>query len=455
MKWTTKQLYTIGSVILSLLFFSLVYFSASIYPNLSEFSFYLFLAEILRFDFSIPWLSSLLRASLLLVFFISLYDVVQSWKHRFFMMVLLLTVPVLSLYAMFLSVEFFFVFVSFFIVLSQGRFRSSDNITFYFVGLILCSLFLPVGLLVNVVLLAYFLLVWVAAMRKSLDESYIIFSSSFFILLATVTFHLDELRQLGVNAVTGNVPSLIESTFFSVLTIVDIAQWMGFPLLFLGLVGIYDSLWVSLKKEGLLWLSGLLTIFFFYTLNIISTQYVVALVLSPLLLFSYVGIKTLEESFHTYIYSVKTGFVVLGVVIFSFSVLTAILTASTFTNDDVLLETEKEAFEHIGNTLPQDSITFISPVYADAFSYYANRDVAVSSRYTEYTFVNQRYEDLLFLERQRFLTNIVGVLNRYGVSHIVLSKSSDLIESIEGEDCFPLLDEVSSFKIFEVGCTLS
>lgn len=454
MRWIDKNKYKLGAFVVPFILGFLVAFFSSREPKPSEFGFILSLLDVIGVSEPVSWISFFLTLFLTIYFLYAFFRFCESWRYTFFFSLVLLTVPVIFLYTAHLSVEFLFVFSIFFVILSESKFRKQDKLFLLLPALFLSTLILPFGILVSVTLLLYLLLVWIAALRRSEDELYLVFGLSFFVLILTVVFNIDSLRKLGVEAVSGNLPLLIESVFFSELLLTDIMQWVGLPLLLLSLLGLYDSLWSSMRKRSLLYLSALLAVFFFYSWTVLSTQYVIALAVPPLLLLSYTGIKLLESLIGTYVSSAKYVSLSFVTVLFIIGVSSTVFTFLFFEGEERFSEQQIEAFKQAGDLFGSDDIVFAPLRYADGLSYYSDVSVAISSQYTQYTFIDQRYNDLLFLEQERFLTNIIGTLNRYEVTHVFIEEDSRLVEVVEESDCFTLEGVFNSFTAFELRCVL-
>ncbi len=306
----------------------------------------------------------------------------------------------------------------------------------------------------------YLILIKIENLHATKEEVEVGIFSIFLFVWLHLLLYKNAFLSHGLGVIWQNVPDVILNTYFSDITLISALYFVGLIPLVYGVYAVFYHTFHTKNKKIyfltaftlatflLLWLG-----FIQIELGLISLGIIMSILFSEfyLSLFQYIN-KTKFAQYKKLIWAF------FFVVVFISSILPS-LSATNDSIKDALSPEEHEAFTWLEKHTPLESVILATPSEGHLITYLSKRKNVLDSKFLGITDSNQRFEDASAVYTTSYETDAVKKLNRYDVSHIIISKRikkqlKTQLEFVSDTDCFKPVFENKHVQVFKTVCTL-
>ncbi len=331
-----------------------------------------------------------------------------------------------------------------------------------FIVLLLIYILTDFSVLILVLsIILYLLFAWTEGLKIKRREIELILFSIFITFFIYIIFFKDFIIERGVGIIYGNIPAEKLELYFSDINIISLIVGIGIiPLLASVII---SFMYFSKKKKKSVYLPmsiGFMVALLLFFKIIPFTHGLIFLGIMAVILFAefldflinYLK-KTKFSKYHWVLY------IVISILFLLTSILPAINSAAL-----AMEQSPEEEFiktlERLKETTPKDSVIATAPETGSMTAYFAERKNVMDTNYFYGKDVNERYEDLRRIYTSTISINAIQIMEKYGVSHIVVDKNAKDKYNITDlpyatENCFPVAEKSNNTKVYKRKCFLN
>ncbi|MBN1175006.1 hypothetical protein JXA48_00010 [Candidatus Woesearchaeota archaeon] len=349
-------------------------------------------------------------------------------------------------------------FAVFFLLILNSFFSIKEENSLTFVVLILLSTFVSSLSLIFVVgFLIYVILIKISSKKLSGFELELILFSGVFITWLHFILYRKLFLEHGVSLFQASIPTeLLLGSFYGLSVPMAIAIAGMLPLL-LGLYGTYYVLFQEVNKKHLLLVSFLFSFIIALWAGFISFTQGFLFITLLLLLLSGVTLKQFNGYLNkTVLQKLKPLFVILALVLVIVNFI-PVLGYSSFIQTQSPTKDEMQTMKFIEQNTAKESTVLSTIQEGHLISSQGKRKNFFDTNFIFAPQANQRYQDAKNMFLSKSETAVVGQMDYYGIDYVYISpqtqKTYPTTTSVfENGDCFNLIFETNTTKLFEETC---
>jgi hypothetical protein len=339
------------------------------------------------------------------------------------------------------------------------RTNEKEFISFYLIFLILLSFTTSLIMVLVASLLLYLLLIKIAGLKERSQVFEIITFTTFFSLWLNSLIHKNALFGIGYSLIWRNIPNAILSNYFTAFNILEGVFKIGLLPLVFGLFIIYRQIFKQKNKDIYLVISFSLASLLLLWLKLIDISIGLSLLGISLIILFGIFVDAMLEYFektkmakYRYIFMVST---------ILFIVLTSIIPTLIYANNslkDVPNKALIDSMQWLRDNTDENAVVLGTLDEGFIISSIAKRKNVFDSNFLGVNNPDQYIEDVNKIYVAQYLTDAIGLLDKYGVDYIVVSENARKEYSIEqlpsyDKNCYDVVYD-SDVKILKIKCHL-
>jgi len=335
--------------------------------------------------------------------------------------------------------------------------ENKSNLKAFMLFFILATIITPYSIIVVLGFIVYFLLLKFNSLpiRKSTIDVFI-FSSLFSIWYHLIIYKMALIRS-GPSVIWQNIPQELISLSYQKLTILSALFFIGFVPLVLGLIGMYQTIFVKRKRLLILISSFTFVFVMLLALGILPLNEGIFLLLICLILLSANGLASILEYLDLTLFSKLKKVVLFLILVFVLlNFLPIILSTDVLTASSPNLD-ELNTMKFIQENTPDD-VTILGDVVEGHFiSYASNRKNFYDENFFQMKNADQKFADAKSIFLSKSTVQVVEQMKYYDIKYIYFSKLifdkyQNVNFLIREDSCFKKIFSTNTTEVFELIC---
>lgn len=327
----------------------------------------------------------------------------------------------------------------------------------YVFVLVLASSISPMIFIFTISLVVFYIISSAYNITLEKYEKELLLFSLFVSIIIELLFLRETLIQSGFSIIWGNIPTDLFKQIYPELSLAHTAFFLGIVTVIIAFRTTYVNLVRKNNPSFFIIFSIAFTTVLLLWLKILTFDYGILIISIILPIITGYFFADVEEYLHITKISNKTNLIIFSIV--GIIIITNIYPTITSIIDSkpVVDKYDITALEWLKDNANDREVVFSVPTYGNIITYFADKKVVANSEYLGIKNINAIFRDFSLITTSTLKTNVIGLLNKYNVTYIVLNKELDpksFDNNMFNDKCFEESYMNRKIKILKLKCRL-